>query len=55
MQRHENHEGEKLRDPQDRSRNPSHGNPQKDKREAMIKYIKEEIVTDLKKKCSVMK
>lgn len=61
MQRHGNHEEDKLADPKDRSRRSvtckiKDGEGERtDREEAMIKHIVEETVTDMKKRCSLIK
>lgn len=58
MLRHENHEGDKWADPKDRSVTCKIKDGEEegtDGEEAMIKHIVEEIVTDMKKRCSLIK
>lgn len=58
MLRHENHEGDKRADPKDRSvrcKIKDEEGEGTDGEEAMIKHIVEEIVTDMKKRCSLIK
>lgn len=55
MQRRGNHEREKMTDPQDRSRSITCKIKDPEGEEAMIKNIIEEIITNLKKKCSLIK